>query len=142
MLKKILIFLCFTPTVLHGADELFEEFEIRVIRPRYFTKGHHFEIGAQFAAITNQTFVYTYLLAANIGYHFSEQWGTELVGAYGLSLEKTEKQILDKDFDINTQEATTERYYGANVHWTPMYGKYQLRSGRLIYFDTFLSAGG
>ena len=26
--------------------------------------------------------------------------------------------------------------------WTPMYGKYQLRTGSLVYFDTFISGGG
>lgn len=142
MLKKFLIFIVLTPAILHGADETFDDFEIRVIRPRYFVKRQRFEIGAQFSAITNQTFVYTYLLGANIGYHFTEQVGAEFMGAYGFSMEKTEQQLLDKDFDINTQIATTERYYGASIQWTSMYGKYQLRSGRLVYFDTFLSGGG
>ena len=35
----------------------------------------------------------------------------------------------------------TKQIYNGNLLWTPMYGKYQLSSGRVIYFDTTISAG-
>ncbi len=123
-------------------EELFKEFEIRVIRPRYFIKRHRFELGIQAAAIVNQTFYYTYLATAIVGFHFSEQFSLELLGAYGYSQAKEDQAILQDDFDIKTEYTPTQLFYGASFLWTPMYGKYQLRNGRLIYFDTFLSAGG
>ena len=46
----------YTPIVLaEGQDERFKDVEIRVIRPKYFTKRKHFELGADFSVVTNQT---------------------------------------------------------------------------------------
>ena len=124
------------------ADEAFSEVEVRVIRPRYFSKQGRFELGLQGSVLSNQTFIYTYLMAGMLSYHLSEQWGLELSAALGFSKDKDEKTVLDRDFSIKTQIVRTRTMYEANVLWTPIYGKYQLANGRLIYFDSFLSAGG
>ena len=127
---------------IHAAeDERFSDFEIRVIRPRYFSKRKKIELGAQAIAITNQTFIYTYLFSGILTYHFSEQIGLQLSVATGWSIDKEDKTILEKDFNIKTQIIRSNSIFGGSVLWTPMYGKYQMASGRLIYFDTYLSMG-
>lgn len=123
-------------------EETFKAAEIRTIRPRFFNKKYRFELGVQAAFITNQTFYYTLMGNISLGFHITEQFALELGGGYGLSLEKHDRVLLSDDFDIETQFAPTEYFYGGSVLWTPMYGKYQLRNGHLVYFDTFLSAGG
>ena len=42
-------------------DQRFENVEIRVVRPRFFNKRKRFELGTQFSAIMNETFIYTFL---------------------------------------------------------------------------------
>jgi outer membrane beta-barrel protein len=128
--------------MLGNEDEEFQSAEIRVIRPRYFNKKHRFEIGIQGALIANEAFFYTALGAGSLTFHLNEQFGLELNGAYGVSRETEDRVILQEDFDIEPQYAPVELYYGGSVLWTPMYGKYQLSTGRLVYFDTFLSGGG
>ena len=39
-------------------NERFKNVEIRVIRPRYFTKRKRVELGAQFTSIMNESFIY------------------------------------------------------------------------------------
>ncbi|MDD9951125.1 MAG: outer membrane beta-barrel domain-containing protein, partial [Zetaproteobacteria bacterium] len=119
----------------------FKEFEVRVIRPRYFQKRGSFELGVKGMTITNQTFIYTFLGSLSLGYHFSESLGVEFFGASGNSILKRDTEILAEEFDINTQILRTQSLYAANMLWTPMYGKYQLSSGRVVYFDTALSVG-
>ena len=122
-------------------ERRFDDYEIRVIRPRYFAKRKRFELGSQFTIITNQTFIYTYMVSGLATFHFNEFFAIEGSFSYGASIDKDDQRILDNDFGIKTQIIRTQSMLDAAVLWTPIYGKYQLASGRLIYFDTFLLAG-
>lgn len=124
-----------------GEDSKFDDFEIRVIRPRYFNKKNRFEFGFQLLAITNQTSTYTYLISGIFGYHLTESFSLRLSTSTGVSVDKEDRTFLKNQFDIKTQVLMTDQLHLAEVVWAPIYGKYQLQSGRLIYFDTFLSAG-
>lgn len=163
MLKKIysLVLISLAMTILLGsfgytwADEdeddsvdseasgRFNKFEIRVIRPRFFSKTNSFEFGTQGIAVSNQTFIYSYLLSGILTYHFSEEIALELLAAGGNSIDKDDKLVLEKDFNIKTQIIRPVSIYTGSLLLTPIYGKFQLSSGRVIYIDTYfsLSAG-
>lgn len=120
----------------------FSDMEIRVIRPKYFTKRKRFELGFDAAILTNQTFIYTYLLSLNGTFHITETISLEGSGYYGLSVEKADKTSLAEfPVGIKTNILNTKYLADGSLLWTPIYGKYQLQSGRLIYFDTFLIGG-
>ncbi|NRA43732.1 MAG: outer membrane beta-barrel domain-containing protein [Oligoflexales bacterium] len=125
----------------YANDERFTNFEIRVIRPRFFSKRKKFELGTEGVVITNQTFIYTYLASGILTYHFTEALGLEVSATFGTSINKEDKVILEKDFNIKTQIIRTKTIYSGSLLWTPIYGKYQLASGKLIYFDTYLIGG-
>lgn len=120
----------------------FDNYEVRVIRPRYFTKARRAEFGGQMSVVMNQTFIYTYLLTGILNYHFTEALGIELDGSFGFSIDKEDKSLLKSSFNISTQIHRTQYQVLGGLVWTPLYGKYQMPSGRLIYFDTFLIGGG
>lgn len=117
----------------------FENYEIRVIRERYLTKKNRFELGAQGMMIMNQTFIYTLMATGILDYHLSEMFAIELNGSYGFSFDKDDKRILDDEFDIKTTILHTKYVFSGGLLWTPIYGKTQLASGELMYFDTFLN---
>jgi outer membrane beta-barrel protein len=123
-------------------NERFKNVEIRVIRPRFFNKAKKIELGVQFTSIMNESFIYTFLATGLVGYHFNESWAMEFAGAYGLNLDKEDKRVLFDEFGIKTKIFRTVYTAEANLQWTPIYGKWQTSSGRLIYFDTYLSVGG
>ena len=118
-----------------------EEYQINVIRPKFFVKKSRTELGADLTAVLNQTFTYTYLLSGAIIYHITDSWGLGVTGAYGLTVNKEDRDVLQDKFGITVDIFTTEWIAEASLLWTPVYGKYQLSSGRLIYFDTYVSAG-
>lgn len=140
-LLTLLSFIILGSTVYAEDEDLFNEFEIRVIRPRYFIKKNSFELGLQTGFVANQTFVNTYLGIFILGFHINEAFGFEMSGASAISQNKQDKIILSRDFSINSQNAPVANFYGGNFMWTPMYGKYQLTTGRVVYFDTFFSMG-
>lgn len=116
----------------------FKGYEIRVIRPRFMSKRNRFELGAQTALIMNQSFIYTVMLSGLIDYHFSEMFAFEFGGHYGIKVDKDDKSLLESEFDITTQILQTQYILGGGLLWTPIYGKTQLPSGQVIYFDDFI----
>lgn len=122
-------------------SERFKDVEIRVIRPRYFTKAGRLELGAAINTIMNESFIYTFLGTGLLTYHFNESWSIEGMAAYGISIDREDKRILFDEFDIKTQIFRTSFMTQLAVQYTPIYGKWQLPSGKLVYFDTYLQAG-
>lgn len=123
------------------ADGSFEGYEIRVIRPKFMAKRGRIELGGEGLIIMNQSFIYTLMLSGMLDYHFSEMFALELGAAYGFSIDKEDKRILEDEFDIKTQILRTQYIAGGGLIWTPIYGKTQLPSGNLVYFDSFLTFG-
>lgn len=123
------------------AAEQFDKYEIRVIRPKYFSKAGRLETGAQMSVVMNQSFIYTYLATGILDYHLNETFAVEGAGAYGFSIDKDDKKTLDSNFKIKTQILRTQYFMEGGLLYTPVYGKYQLASGRVIYLDTFFAAG-
>lgn len=136
------------PAPVHAADanksaeaERFKDTEIRVIRPRYFNKMKRFELGGALNVIMNESFIYTYMATGIATFHFNEDWAIEGQLSYGLNVDREDKRVLFDEFDIKTQIFRTQYMAELAVQYTPIYGKWQLPSGRLIYFDTYLTAG-
>ena len=99
----------------------FKNYEIRVIRERYFNKTSRYELGAQFTAVMNDAFVYSYLGTGLMGYHFNNSFALELSGSVGFSLEKEEKRILKDEFDVRTQIFRTCYSLEGALQYTPIY---------------------
>ncbi len=123
------------------AEPHFQGYDIRVIRPRYFSKGGRLDAGVGLSAIMNQSFVYSFLGTGILTWHFSETFAVEAQGSYGQSFDRDEKRVLKDDFGIRTVVLRTESMTSARVVWTPSYGKYLLNESSIVYFDTFLTAG-
>lgn len=121
------------------AEGRFDGYEIRVIRPKYMTKRGRAELGGEGLLIMNQSFIYTFMMSGILDYHLSEMFAIEAGGAYGFSVDKEDKRILDDEFDIKTQILRTQYIFNGGLLWTPIYGKTQLTSGRVVYFDSFLT---
>ena len=121
-------------------DESFSDVKIRVVRPRYFVKRFKFELGAQTAILTNDSYLYSFLGIANINFHISELFSLGVNGGYGISMKKSSTEILRSVFKVTPSDQVEMTYLiSGRVMWTPMYGKYQVSSGKLVYFDTYFS---
>lgn len=122
-------------------NERFNDVEVRVIRPRYFNKRKRLELGGQLSGIMNEAFIYTFMASGILAYHFTETFGFELQGAFGFNLDKEDKRVLFDEFQIKTKIFRTLYAVEGNLQYTPIYGKWQLPTGRLVYFDTYVSVG-
>lgn len=123
-------------------NDRFRDFEIRVIRPKFFIKSMRFEVAAQLGAIFNHAFIYTYNASLTTTFHLNEFLAFEANGNWGLSLERQAKINLKNTFQINTIIHRTQHILTGALVWTPVYGKFQTFSKNLIYFDIFFAGGG
>jgi outer membrane beta-barrel protein len=137
-MATILAFGTVTPDA-RAEDDRFSGYEIRVIRPRFMTKSNRLELGGQGVFILNQSFIYSLMASGLLDYHFSESFAFEINGAFGLSFDKQDKTLLKRDFQITTQILRTSYMAAGGILWTPVYGKTQLPTGDVVYFDSFLS---
>lgn len=144
LILQPLLFL--NPAVATAAEEQkgnqFGNFEIRVIRPKYFQKSVRFEIGANVSAVMNSSFTYTYLPSAKAGLHLTEWLEIFGEGAAGITINKSDCTELGSNFNIEPVVDEIGMLSGGGVALTPIYGKYQLSNGDVVYFDWFLSGGG
>ncbi len=124
------------------ADELFRDVEVRVIRQKFFQKAMRPEIGVQFNTVMNRSFVYSFLGNAMFAFHINEQLGVFGEGGVGFTMNKSDCSTLGEKFRIEPYVDDLRNWYGGGVTYTPVYGKYQLSSGELIYFDWFFNASG
>lgn len=120
----------------------FSDVEIRVIRPKYFQKSVRVEVGAGIAAVMNQSYTYTYMPSAKLGLHLLEWLELFGEGALGITINKSDCTDLGSKFAIEPVVQETENMFGGGAALTPIYGKYQLGSGDVVYFDWFLIGGG
>ena len=121
----------------------FENSEIRVIKNKFFTKRFRVELSAGLGAVMNQSFHNSYLLEGGLGFHFTETIGLHLEGSYFLNQNKYECEALGgEEFRISPKINEASTAFGAALSYTPIYGKYQLTSGDVLYFDWFFAGGG
>jgi outer membrane beta-barrel protein len=122
-------------------DSLFRDVEVRVIRQKFFQKTNRIEMNGNLAALTNRSFVYTAFATGQAGFHINEQIGLFGEGGIGVTQNKSDCEILGEKFLIEPVVDDLKNWFGGGIAYTPVYGKYQLASGEVIYFDWFFSAG-
>lgn len=139
-----LIILCVPLTAF--ADALskkgsFKDVEVRVIRRKFFQKSVRVELGANLGVIMNSSFTYSILPTAKLGVHLTEWLELYGEGTAGFTINKADCTELGSKFNIEPVVDEVGLLAGGGAAITPIYGKYQLDSGDVIYFDWFLNGG-
>src|SRR5690606_22637747 len=75
-----------TLTGIAKAQDSFNNYEIRVIRPKFMKKRGRIEMAGEMTLVMNQSFIYSLLATGLLDYHFSESLAIELGGSYGFSI--------------------------------------------------------
>ena len=138
----IAVLSCFACLQGRAEEGQFKDYDIRVIKNKYFTKRYRLELDVNVGGVMNQSFHNSYVVGAGLGFHFSEQIGVHAEFGYVINQSKSECELLgSKDFRISPKINEVNSFYGGYLSYTPIYGKYQLGSGDVLYFDWFFTAG-
>ena len=115
--------------------------DIAVIQKRYLPKTKRFEFYIAGATNLNDAFFVGNGLNARLGYNFSEKWGVEAMYSF---IQNDNRDVTNELLErgVNTEgSVSTDGYYGIDIKWTPIYGKYAYFNEKIIPFDLYFSLG-
>lgn len=115
--------------------------DVAVIQKRYLPKTQRLEANFNAAANINDSFFSAYGLGGGLTYNFNEKWSVEgILKWFSVSNSKASNQLLERGVVTNGMVAT-EMYYGIDLRWTPIYGKFSYFDKKIIPFDHYFSVG-
>jgi outer membrane beta-barrel protein len=115
--------------------------DVAVIQKRYLPKTQRFEGNFNASANVNDSFFSSYGVGGGLTYNFNEKWSVEAIMKwFSVSNSKASNQLLERGVVTNGMVAT-ELFYGADLRWTPIYGKFSYFDKKIIPFDHYFSIG-
>ncbi|MCB9072091.1 MAG: outer membrane beta-barrel domain-containing protein [Bdellovibrionaceae bacterium] len=115
--------------------------DVAVIQKRYLPKTHRFEGNINAAANINDSFFSSYGLGGGLTYNFNERWSVEgILRWFSVSNSKAANQLLERGVVTNGM-VSTKLFYGLDLRWTPIYGKFSYFDKKIIPFDHYFSIG-
>ncbi|MCB0377555.1 MAG: outer membrane beta-barrel domain-containing protein [Bdellovibrionales bacterium] len=115
--------------------------DIAVIQRRYLPKTGRFELYIAGGTNLNDSFFVGNGINLRFGYYLSERWGIEGIYSY---IQNDNRDVTNELLNrgVNTEGmVATDQYMGADIKWTPIYGKYAYFNEKIIPFDLYFSAG-
>jgi outer membrane beta-barrel protein len=124
-------------------DRLTPFSDIAVIQKRFLPKSQRFEFNPNVGLVTNNAFFMTTYLQARLAYAFTEKLAMEFSFAMFMDQKYKVTQDLKDDAQVDTKSLLLpDSYYGADLRWSPIYGKMGMFSDGIVPFDMYFSAGG
>lgn len=115
--------------------------DIAVIQKRYLPKTGRFEFYFGGGTNLNDAFFAGNGVTARFGYNFKEKWAVEGIYSY---IQNDNRDVTNELLErgVNTEgSVSTDGYYGVDIKWTPIYGKYAYFNEKIIPFDLYFSLG-
>ena len=117
--------------------------EVSVIQKRYLPKTGRFQAFAGLTYSSNDPWFLGMGLSGKLGYFLTESWGVEFSYTTLSNSEKGSVQDLRSNQGVTTSSLISPKsYLGADVVWTPVYGKMSLGNKKIVPFDMYFSFGG
>jgi outer membrane beta-barrel protein len=123
--------------------------KIPPVSGQLFGKAGRFELTATGNVSLNDAFYSKYFGGLKLGYHFSEAWSVSAQGAAGTTSATGSAQVCPKgagcteadDAMLFQVPGSLRRIVGAEVAWSPVYGKLNVFAEKVAHFDLSILAG-
>lgn len=116
--------------------------DIAVIQKRFLPKSQRFEFNPNLGLITNNAFFMTTYLQGRLAYAITEKWAIEATVALFMDQKYKVTKDLEDEAQVETKSLLLpEMYYGADIRWSPIYGKMGSFSEGIVPFDMYFSLG-
>lgn len=117
--------------------------EVSIIQKKLMPKSGRFQAFAAAGITTNTPWFLNAGFKLNFGYHFTENFALELNTLFLSSSEReVAKEIRENNNLQPEQFIYTKSYLGADLLWTPIYGKITFLNKKIIPYEMYLSGGG
>lgn len=90
----------------------------------------------------SDVFFKTMGLQGRVGYHFNETWGLELTGILLGSARSQELKDLENKQGVTADNVSSLKgYWGGQIYFSSMYGKYAFLDRRILPFEIYQTVG-
>ena len=130
------------PQTLSDLGKLAPFSEVTVLQKRFQPKTERFQAAFGLGGITNDPWFNGLGGSLRLGYHFSETLGVEGTFTFLSNSERdSAKDLLANNAVSTSSIVATKGYLGADIIWSPIYGKMSLFNKRIIPFDMYFTGG-
>ena len=115
--------------------------DIAVIQKRYLPKSGRFEFYLAGGTNLNDAFFVGNGVNLRFGYHITEKFGVDLLYSF---IQNDNRDVTNELLKrgVNTEgSVSTNSFYGIDLRWTPIYGKYSYFNEKIIPFDLYFTLG-
>lgn len=117
--------------------------DISVIQKKFLPKTGRFQLYTSGGLTTNSPWFINLGVKANFGYHFSESFGIEASGLFLSNSEGESAKEIRSNNNLQPDKFVVTKYnMGADLIWSPIYGKITNLENEIIPFDMYFSFGG
>ncbi|HUP57823.1 MAG TPA: outer membrane beta-barrel domain-containing protein [Bdellovibrionota bacterium] len=118
-----------------------EDNETRVVQNRLYSKARKLELGLYAATISGDPFLSVKSFGLLAGYHLNEEWGIFGVFWKTSAGPSSARDFLEQDIGVTSNGNLPRDYKGAEVMWSPVYGKLAVLGKLIIHYDLHLLGG-
>lgn len=116
--------------------------EVSVLQKRYMPKTGRFQFFGGLSLVVNDPWFLGTGFNGKVSYGLTEAWGIEVGGVLLTSTQKDAVKSLSQEHSVDTSVISyTKSYMGADIVWTPIYGKLTLFNRQFVPFDMYFSGG-
>jgi outer membrane beta-barrel protein len=116
-----------------------DDSETGVVQNRLYTKSGKLELGLFGGSIDADPFLDVFTVGGSVGYHFNEFFAVHALGWKSYSSPSSAYDRIPGGVGTSTNELNA--FYGAELAWSPIYGKLSVLGKSIVYYDFHLLGG-
>ena len=114
---------------------------LKVVQNRLYSKAKRFEIAGFIGTVSTDPFLTVRNVGGMLGYFVSEEFGINLIYWKNIVTESSALGQLKQQTGLVTNTNKPNYFYGAELTYSPIYGKLSLSGKMIIYYDFHLLCG-
>ena len=116
--------------------------ELRVVQNRKYSQAKKFEFQVFGGTIATDPFLQVRNVGASLAYHFNDYWAVRFLYFKDLVTNSSATTTIEQPPTSATPNTNEPDYfYGGEVDYVPLYGKFSLMGHAIVYVDTHMDIG-
>ena len=141
LVRRVLLLTLATLCVTSASHAKEQERRVHVIEQRPFLLSLRAEIAPQFAYTMNEVLFHYIQASGTFRFHIDEQWAVGLTYSHYFSSITGKFESVQETFGVFPETVPVRWFAGAEVNYTPIYGKFILFDSWIVHWNAWLSAG-
>lgn len=141
MVRRLILVMLVTLIAMSAAQAKEQERRVHVIEQRPFILALRAEIAPQFAYTVNEVLYHYVQASGTFRFHITDEWAVGLNYSHYFSEITAGYESVQNDFAVFPETIPIRWFAGAEVNYTPVYGKFILFDSWIVNWNAWVSVG-